>query len=98
MKWQFRTRTPVSAFLRHFRPPIYRRDIDAAPPPGQIRWRRRILVGLALAAFGAVLLHAQLWHMDSVPDRDDPLFSIWRLGWVYHQMLGDSRSLFDANI
>jgi hypothetical protein len=28
----------------------------------------------------------------------DPLFSIWRIGWVYRQLLGDPRALFDANI
>jgi hypothetical protein len=36
--------------------------------------------------------------MDAVPDLGDPLFSIWRIGWVYRQLLGDPRGLFDANI
>jgi len=91
-------RTSVPAFLKRHRSSIFQADIDAAPTPGQIRWQTRVLVGLAMAAFGAVFLHSQLWHMDSVPDKGDPLFSMWRLGWVYHQMLGDPRSLFDANI
>jgi hypothetical protein len=91
-------RTSVSAFFKRYWSSIYQPGIDAAPAPGQIRWQTRVLVGLAMAAFGAVFLHAQLWHMDSVPDKGDPLFSVWRLGWVYNQMLGDPRSLFDANI
>lgn len=36
--------------------------------------------------------------MDSVPDLGDPLFSIWRFGWVYHKLLGDPRPLFSPNI
>ena len=56
---------------------------------------------LALLGFlvvGAVLLRTQLAHMDSVPDLGDPLFSMWRIGWVFHQIQGDPRALFDANI
>jgi hypothetical protein len=44
------------------------------------------------------MLHVQLGHMRSVPDLGDPLFSMWRIGWVLHQLQGDPRSLFDANI
>jgi hypothetical protein len=36
--------------------------------------------------------------MDSVPDLGDPLFSMWRMGWVFHKLGGDPRPLFDANI
>lgn len=36
--------------------------------------------------------------MDWLPDLGDPLFSIWRMGWVHRQLLGDPRPLFDANI
>ena len=34
----------------------------------------------------------------AVPDRGDPLFSIWRMAWVRHQLAIDPRHLFDANI
>src|SRR5262249_43383313 len=34
----------------------------------------------------------------AVPDRGDPLFSIWRMAWVRHQLSTDPRHLFDANI
>jgi hypothetical protein len=36
--------------------------------------------------------------MYSLPDLGDPLFSIWRMGWIYRQILGDPRPLSDANI
>jgi hypothetical protein len=44
------------------------------------------------------LLHEQLRHLDSVPDLGDPLFSIWRVAWVAHQIVADPWHLFDANI
>ena len=58
---------------------------------------------MALAAAGicavcVVLLFPQLRHMESVPDFGDPLLSTWRMGWVYEQLRGDPRRLFDANI
>ena len=36
--------------------------------------------------------------MNAVPDVGDPVFSMWRMGWVCHQLSGDPRALFDANI
>ena len=36
--------------------------------------------------------------MNAVPDFGDPLFSIWRMGWVYEQWRGDPRPLFSGNI
>jgi hypothetical protein len=33
-----------------------------------------------------------------VPDLFDPLFSIWRIGWVAHQLPRDPVHLYDANI
>lgn len=59
---------------------------------------RRAWPLLALAIFTAAMLHPQLLRMDSVPDLGDPLFSMWRIGWVYRQLTGDPRDLFDANI
>ena len=43
-------------------------------------------------------MHTQLAQMGGVPDLGDPLFSMWRMGWVFHQLGGDPRPLFDANI
>jgi hypothetical protein len=58
---------------------------------------------LALASLGiamalGLILHEQLQDPYSIPDYGDPLFSIWRIGWVLHQLLRDPARLFDANI
>jgi len=61
-------------------------------------WMRGGLAALGIAAALAALLHEQLRHLDSVPDLGDPLFSIWRVAWVAHQIVADPWHLFDANI
>ena len=33
-----------------------------------------------------------------MPDLGDPLFSIWRISWVNHQLWRHPLALFDANI
>lgn len=73
-------------------------DVDrgpVAPVPG---WREVLLVSAALTAVIAAVLHVQVANMFSVPDLGDPLFSIWRISWVVHQLTTDPRHLFDANI
>jgi hypothetical protein len=57
------------------------------------------LAGLAVAssALTVALLWPQVRQLGSVSDLGDPLFSIWRLAWVNHQLLRDPSSLFDAN-
>jgi hypothetical protein len=55
-----------------------------------------ILAGLTAVTLTA--LHSQARHFFSVPDRGDPLFSMWRIAWVQHQLAADPRHLFDANI
>lgn len=59
---------------------------------------RRAWPPLALALFAVAMLYPQLLRMDAVPDLGDPLFSMWRMGWVHRQLAGDPRPLFDANI
>src|SRR5918999_703408 len=59
---------------------------------------RRLWPFLGFAAIAAFMLYPQLLRMGSVPDLGDPLFSIWRIGWVYRQLSGDPRALWDANI
>lgn len=53
---------------------------------------------IALLVVGLGMFWVQLSHMESVPDLGDPVFSMWRMGWVAHQLSGDSRPFFDANI
>jgi hypothetical protein len=57
-----------------------------------------MLASLGIGVILAVLLHDQIRHLDYVPDLADPLFSIWRTGWVNHQLFTDPQHLFDANI
>ena len=83
---------------------LYQPDGDSVPSrplaPGPRPPARRIHLAAALGfcAVAAVLLYPQLSAMSSVPDLGDPLFSIWRMSWVFRQLTGDPRPLFDANI
>lgn len=65
------------------------------PLPGP---RELLLVTMALAGAIAAALHQQLADFYRVPDYGDPLFSMWRIAWVAHQVIADPRHLFDANI
>ena len=65
-------------------------------PPGV--WRRAGWAALGLAIALGIMMHDQVGHPYSVPDHGDPLFSMWRIGWVLHQILTDPAHLFDANI
>jgi hypothetical protein len=76
---------------------LYQTGADA-PALTQIPWRRSAAGAAALCLVAVVLLFPQLRHMDSVPDLGDPLLSRWRAGWVFEQLRGDPRGLFDANI
>jgi hypothetical protein len=79
---------------------VFDRRLDPQPADHARGWvsRHFLIAAAGFVAVGAVLLHTQLAHMDSVPDLGDPLFSIWRMGWVFHHLQGDPRPLFDANI
>jgi hypothetical protein len=71
--------------------------------PSETRpWWRRAAGTAALVAGFTVLVVALTWPqaraMYSVPDLGDPLFSIWRLAWVNHQLPRNPLTLFDANI
>ena len=53
---------------------------------------------LAIGVATAVILRQQVLAFTSVPDLGDPLFSMWRLSWIAHQLPRDPSHLFDANI
>lgn len=81
------------------RQPLFRPDADPFhldSTPGIVR--RAALASLGIAAALALLLRDQLLQPHSVADLGDPLFSIWRIGWVLHQLEVDPGHLFDANI
>jgi hypothetical protein len=93
-----RTSPPPSAWLR-FGNHIYDPAADEVHATRPVsRWPEYGLALAGFSTFGMVLLLAQISRLDAIPDIGDPLFSIWRQSWVYRQLLGDPRSLFDANI
>ena len=72
--------------------------VDTIVVPPYPEWREILLVAAALSLATAFVLHDQLRNFFDVPDFGDPLFSMWRMGWVAHQIVADPRHLFDANI
>jgi hypothetical protein len=73
-------------------------DEPGVPQESPLRPSHILAALVGLCAVGAVLLFPQLADMRAVPDLGDPLFSIWRSGWVFHWLHGDPRSLFSPNI
>jgi hypothetical protein len=63
--------------------------------PSKREW---LWASLAMVAATAALLHQQVTAFASVPDFGDPLFSMWRLAWIAHQLPRSPQHLFDANI
>jgi len=67
-----------------------------------LTWPQRIArLSLLVLVFGAMtvaLTWPQVRHLDSVPDMGDPLFSIWRIAWVSHQIVRDPARLFHGNM
>ncbi len=97
-----RTR-PLANAARLFGPVrarVYHPELDRVDEAtiARVTWRAHAVAIAGFLGFGAVLLFPQLRHMDSVPDLGDPLFSIWRFGWVFHKLGGDPRPLFSPNI
>jgi hypothetical protein len=59
--------------------------------------------GLWSVAFLVVISVAFTWPLGDLrrpqlPMHDDPLFSVWRLAWIAHQLPRNPARLFDANI
>ncbi len=70
-------------------------------PPSAFGWpsrRQWLLAVLSIGVATLVLLREQLLAFTSVPDLGDPLFSMWRLAWIAHQLPRAPLHLFDANI
>lgn len=71
------------------------RQAPCAPLPG---WREILGATAALTAAMALIFHTQVANPRAVPDLGDPLFSMWRMAWVPHQLATNPSHLFDANI
>jgi hypothetical protein len=66
-------------------------------------WSSRSPLELLLVTLGFTLLVVALnWkqvsHPYTVSDLGDPLFSMWRVAWIAHQIVRDPLQLFNANI
>ena len=59
---------------------------------------RAALLCTAFAGLAVVMTWPQAAHLDEVRSHFDPVFSIWRLEWVAHQIVREPFRLFDANI
>lgn len=78
---------------------LYRPAADRVPRTCVAVGHRPLAASVIIfCAAGGVLLREQLRDLSLVPDLGDPLFSIWRVSWVFRQLQGDPRPLFDANI
>lgn len=81
---------------RFLRIPDNAGDFPLQATPGLAR--RTALASLGILFVLGMLVQDQLQYPYSVADHGDPLFSIWRIGWVLHQLVTDPVHLFDANI
>jgi len=101
--WLFRV-----PFLEWFAPrfrsieaPSAAEDARLFAAPGEPVWRKAAEVFIAGVAFSA-LVAAVTWphvtRLDLVPDLGDPLFSVWRIAWIAHQIVRDPIHLFDGNM
>jgi len=76
-----------------------RRLIELVAPLSPAAWFRRLVWLVAIfAVLTAAVLFPHVAQPYGVPDLGDPLFSIWRLSWIAHQLPRDPLRLFDANI
>lgn len=69
--------------------------------PGSTAWPAWLELAVVVAAFCTLVATAtwpQIRRLDSVPDLGDPLFSVWRIAWIAHQVVHDPMHLFDGNM
>ena len=63
----------------------------------KVTFRELALLLFGFSALVAALTWPQIVRLDSVADLGDPLFSIWRIAWVSHQLPRHPLALFDTN-
>ena len=61
-------------------------------------WVELLAMSGLMVAATVVMLYPFARHLDRVSDLFDPLFSVWRVAWVAHQLPRDPVHLYDANI
>jgi hypothetical protein len=68
-------------------------------PPLGAATRREWLVAIpVMAAATGWLMKDQILVITGLLDRGDPLFSMWRLAWIAHQVVADPLHFWNANI
>lgn len=75
------------------RSPLQLNAVPSGFRPTLINWYAVLLICLCL-----LVLHHQVLNPQQVTDLGDPLFSIWRLEWIAHQLRVSPRDVFNANI
>jgi hypothetical protein len=78
--------------------PLEERALFVQPMPWSRRIGRLALLLLGFSALVVALTWPQIRQLESVADLGDPLFYVWLLAWVSHQIVRDPLRLFDANI
>ncbi len=109
--WRLALYTAILVVLRHavVRHPslrerlIARRRARASSAwPGERLWlppRREWLAAAAIVSLAtAWILREQIMLLNGVPDMGDPLFSMWRLSTIAHQLVHDPWHLFDGTM
>ena len=87
-------RFTLARLLKEARDPL---PLDERALFEKVTAREFALLLLGFSALTIALTWPQIIRLDSVADLGDPLFSIWRIAWVAHQLPRDPLALFDAN-
>jgi hypothetical protein len=64
----------------------------------RVSGRELCLVTGMMMVLTVVMTYPQIRRLDAVTALGDPLFSLWRLKWIAHQLPADPLHLFDGNI
>ena len=99
--WAVPEHPALARIFRGFGDPEATGEARLFGPPGEPAWRKAIeigVVGVGFSALVAIVTWPQVARLDSVPDLGDPLFSMWRIAWIAHQIVRDPVHLFDGNM
>lgn len=92
MREQVRERQPQSG-------PDHTDHLSASSPPPIRRSARYVSLIIGFVLLTILMLWPLVRHVGSaVVDHGDPLYDIWSMRWVQHQLLSDPAHLWDANI
>src|SRR5580765_5007057 len=87
-------RFSLARLVKEARDPL---PLDERALAGKTTARQFALLLLGFSALTIALTWPQIVRLDSVADLGDPLFSIWRIAWISHQLPRHPLALFDTN-